>query len=185
MRTAIDKIIRITDAQSTFWRASHGWAPIEAANLLSKSRLDRQTSLARTLHDYAAQPNAAILDARLILGYVTLRSLCEGLIKLTFSVHYLDYQKDVNAIRRKGAIADPDEMTLDPLIGLYDKVFSDQWVPYLRCVQAKGNAIHGFKDRSLGTFAELQSCITQYRDFLIQSDGKLPYPDEICRPSLY
>ncbi len=178
MKQAIEKIIRITDAQAAFWKKAHGWAPIAAANILSKSRLDRQCALARTLRDYLQKPIPEEEDARLILAYVTLRALCEGAIKLAFSVWYLDYQKDVDALKKKGRLLDPDGATFDPLITLYEKKFTSRWTPCFRRIQARGNAIHAFKDRPLGSYAELREAIIEYREFLVDSDSRLPYPDD-------
>jgi hypothetical protein len=72
MTAVVDKIVRVTEAQAAFWSRAHGWAPTAAAGLLSKSRLDRQCSLARTLKDYAKRPPPDEEDARFILAYVNL-----------------------------------------------------------------------------------------------------------------
>jgi len=179
MKHSIEKIIRVSDAQAAFWKNSHGWAPLAAANLLSKSRLDRQCALARTLRDYLRKPSPDEEDARLILGYVTLRALCEGVIKLTFSIWYCDYQKDVNALKeRNGKVQDPDGATFNPLIDLYQKKFTAKWTPFFRRIQTRGNAIHAFKDRPLGSFSELQEAIEEFKEFLIDADSQLPYPDD-------
>lgn len=45
----IDRIVELTEAQTDFWSQSHGWAPRDAADVLSRSRLDRQVDLARCL----------------------------------------------------------------------------------------------------------------------------------------
>src|SRR5579885_850253 len=116
MVSKIDKIVRVTDAQVAFWRRAHGWAPLTAAGLLSKARLDWQSALARTLRDYSKQPKNDAEDGRLILGYVTLRALAEGTLKLFFTVWYDDYAADVDAIVKGGKLINPDEVKFDSLI---------------------------------------------------------------------
>jgi hypothetical protein len=73
----IKRIIATTEAMERFWRRAHGWAPAEAADMLAAARLDRQVSFTHTPSDchkpFAPQES----EARLILGYVTLRALCE------------------------------------------------------------------------------------------------------------
>jgi len=182
MTAVVDKIVRVTEAQATFWSRAHGWAPTAAAGLLSKSRLDRQCSLARTLKDYAKRPLSNEEDARLILAYVTLRTLSEGTLKLFFSVWYSDYSADVDAIMKRGKRLDPDGAAFDPLIKLFEMKTSGRWTRLLRRIQARGNAIHAFKDRPLGSFSELRATIKGYGDFLIDTDNRLPYPDADFAP---
>jgi hypothetical protein len=182
MKKDIEKIIRVTDAQASFWKKAHGWAPVTAADLLSKSRLDRHCSLARTLKDYMKKPTPEETDGRLILAYATLRALCEGTIKLTFSVWYDDYQKDVDSLKKKGKLIDPDGASFDPLIALYGKKFTQAWTPMFRKIQERGNAIHAFKDRPLGSYTELQETIVEYCQFLIDADSRLPYPEGASMP---
>lgn len=45
----VKRIIKLTEGLTNFWKSSRAWAPIEAAELLTKSRLDWQASLARQL----------------------------------------------------------------------------------------------------------------------------------------
>src|ERR1039457_2828378 len=78
--TAADtaRIVQVTVGLERFWRSVHGWAPKESAAMLAAARLDRQVSFARTLERYREPFPAEEAEALLILGYVTLRSLCEG-----------------------------------------------------------------------------------------------------------
>ena len=179
----IDKIIRVTDAQVAFRSRAYGWAPLTAAGLLSKARLDWQSALARTLRDYATLPRNDEEDARLILGYVTLRALAEGTLKLFFTVWYSDYAVDVDAIVKSGKFINPDEVKFDSLIRLFEKKADPRWTPLLRLIQSRGNAIHAFRSRPIGTFAELQDAIHQYGEFLVDTDQRLPYPDNELAPS--
>ena len=45
----VSRIICLTGEMINFWKNSQTWAPIEAANLLTKSRLDWQASLSKQL----------------------------------------------------------------------------------------------------------------------------------------
>ena len=72
----INRIINLTEGLSDFWKSPHGWAPIEAANLLTKSRLDWQASLARQLKLFLDETNTE--SGFLILAWATLGSLTEG-----------------------------------------------------------------------------------------------------------
>ena len=68
----ISLIVSKTEAIATFW-GDGGWAPTSAAKLLSKSRLDWQVSLARTLTLWvppAVSPQSPDEAGRLILGGV-------------------------------------------------------------------------------------------------------------------
>jgi hypothetical protein len=45
----IQRITKLNAGIQKFWSKSRGWAPIEAAGLLAKSRLDWQVSLSEAL----------------------------------------------------------------------------------------------------------------------------------------
>lgn len=182
--SAIDRIIRVTKAQEHFWSQSHGWAPKDAANLLAEARLDRQLSFAHTLHDYLPPfpPDAA--EARQILGYTTLRSLCEGSLKLFFSVWFEGYRKDQDAVYdRKLTLVSPEDIAFDRLIALYAKKGESKFEPFLRRVQRRGNAIHHFRDRDIGTQSQLIADIVEFKEFLLAVNSQLPYPDDIYDPA--
>jgi len=172
-------------ALECFWSKSHGWAPVAAADLLAEARLDRQVSFTHTLHDYLVPFPSESAEARQILGYTTLRSLCEGVLKLFFSVFFEDYQNDQDAVYdRNEALVSPEDIAFDRLIALYAKKGDSKFVPFLRRVQQRGNAIHHFSDRDIGTQAKLIEDIVEFQEFLLAVNGQLPYPDEICDPAL-
>jgi hypothetical protein len=105
-----------------FWRAAHGWAPIEAAGLLSKARLDWQVSLSSSLRNWLRDAPAALSDGDLILAWTNLGALIEGTLKLFLSVYYRDLQADVENLKAAGAFdhkarasKSPDGLTLEPL----------------------------------------------------------------------
>ena len=87
-----------------FWKAAHGWAPIEAAGLLSKARLDWQVSLSSSLRNWLRDPPAALSDGDLILAWTNLGALIEGTLKLFLSVYYNDFQADVENLKAAGAL---------------------------------------------------------------------------------
>src|SRR5947207_145071 len=98
------RIVRITMGLERFWRAVHGWAPKEAADMLAAARLDRQVSFAHTLERYREPFPAEEAEALLILGYVTLRSLCEGVLKLFCAVWWEDYRKEPEVPKNKAGV---------------------------------------------------------------------------------
>jgi hypothetical protein len=70
----IARIESLNDGLRAFWSNAHGWAPDAAAELMSKSRLDRQASLSRSLRHWAAEPPDSLEDGDLILGWANLEA---------------------------------------------------------------------------------------------------------------
>lgn len=89
----ISRIIKLTEGLTEFWESSHGWAPIEASELLTKSRLDWQASLARQLRLFLDPVNLKE-SGPLILAWTILGSLTEGVMKLFLSVWYEHYNAE-------------------------------------------------------------------------------------------
>ena len=181
----IHNTIKVAEGLSRFWRSARGWAPAGAADLLEEARLDRFLSFAHTLPDFVDQFSEGTAEARLIVGYATLRSMSESTLKLFFSVYYEDYRKDPDIIRiRNGDVADPDDSKFDQLIHLFSLKGAPEFIPLLRRIQSRGNAIHAFKDRLTGTQSELIDDINQFGDFLIEVNARFPYPDDMYNPEL-
>jgi len=179
----IGKIIRTTEAMENFWHRPHGWAPAEAAALLTAARLDRQTSFTRTLHDYLTPFPPEQAQAKQILGYATLRSLCEGVLKLSLSVWLKSYSCDKNAVRdNRGQVVPPEKIRLDRSIVFYTRRVDAGHEEFLRRVQKRGNAIHHFRDNEIGTQDELIADIIHFWDFLLAVNDRLPYPDDFYNP---
>ena len=84
----IHNTIKVAEGLSRFWSSARGWAPEGAADLLEEARLDRFLSFAHTLPDFVEPFSRESSEARLIVGYATLRSMSESLLKLFFSVYY-------------------------------------------------------------------------------------------------
>jgi len=164
-----------------FWSAADNWAPFEAAQLLSRSRLDWQVSLSRCLSIWVGHGSPRESDGRLILAWANLGSLVEGLLKWCLSIFYHSYQADIAAIRKRGKLVDPDGLSLEPLrIFFRDRVWleeeRDDWDRWLLHIQLRRNAIHAFKDRPLGTLDEFHEDTAVYAVLLRALDGRAPYP---------
>jgi len=174
----VDRIIERNRSICDFWSSSFGWAPLEAAELLNKSRLDWQVSLSHSLRLWIPIEVDAASEARLILGWSNLGSLVEGTLQLFLSVFYLDYQNDLAGIRQWGKLLDPDEAMLEQLRQFFRKrIWHDEtWNGFVLGVQQRRNAIHAFRDRDIGTFADLHDAIRKYLQFLEDTDARLPYP---------
>jgi len=176
----IRRIIAITEAMERFWKRAHGWAPRAAAKLMADARLDRQTSFVHTLYDYLKPFSEREAEARQILGYVTLRSLCEGILRLFFAVWLEAYSRDVDApVDRNKSIVAPENVRFERLIALYSQKGSAEYETFLRRVQERGNAIHHFTDRQIGSQDELIADIAQFLEFLLAVNSSLPYPDDM------
>lgn len=67
LQSTVDKTISFTEQLIKFWKRAEGWAPVEAAIILSKSRLDWQLSLTKQLNLYITQEDNKE-EGLLILG---------------------------------------------------------------------------------------------------------------------
>lgn len=195
----VSRIIRLTEEITDFWKSPNGWAPLKAAELLTKSRLDWQASLARQLELFLDKSNTE--SGYVILAWVTLGSLLEGTLKLFLSVYYKDYhiQNITQEYKKvkvwKGNLIEPDELTLDKLrLFFKDKVFPKDakdtwneqgeidWLDWIYKIQKYRNAIHAFKSREIGDMEEFYSELKNYLIFLRKVNNSLPYPDEVYKP---
>lgn len=176
----VKNIISGNEQLASFWGNSHGWAPDSAADLMSKSRLDWQVSLSKTLLKWTF--NEESYDGELILAWSNLGALVEGSLKLFLSVYYEDYSGDVDKlINRKGKQVDPDALAIEKLKQFFKKkeLLNEQWFPYIDLVQQRRNAIHAYKDRPLGDRHEFEAAVGQYLLLLRTINRMLPYPDEM------
>jgi hypothetical protein len=179
----LDVIEMISARTADFWSKAHGWAPKEAADLLSNSRLDWLDSFNRTLRarvqDVTEHPDE---PAVLILAWAHLRTLVEGHLKLFLAVFLMDYLKDPHAPLKdhkkpeKGPKI-PDTMSYEAIrqfIGKKELLASHHGL--IDMVQQRGNAIHAFADRPIGTAEEYLEHIALYRKFLESVEYSLPNP---------
>jgi hypothetical protein len=181
MKKIVEKIISYNSQLRKFWSNSYGWAPDEAADLMSKSRLDRQVLLSECLKLWF--DSDSIDDGKLILAWTNLGCLVEGNLKLFLSVYFSDYKEDIHAIKnRKGKLIEPDSLALEKLKLFFKNknILSKKWIDFISVVQKRRNAIHAFKDRDIGDFEELKKYVELYNEFI--RDFNLPYPDDIYEP---
>jgi hypothetical protein len=195
----VNRIINLTEGLTKFWKSSSGWAPIEAAKLLTKSRLDWQASLARQLKLFLDKTDKEY--GLLILAWTTLGSLTEGALKLFLSVYFRAYQtqnlaKEFKLVKdKKGNLISPDGLMLEKLrLFFSERVFpidakehwirqgEIDWIDWIRKIQQRRNAIHAFKDKDIGDLEEFHAELKNYLIFLRKINNGLPYPDEIYMP---
>lgn len=185
IKEVVERIIHLNTGIYEFWGKPSGWASIEAAALLDKSRLDWQLSLTLYLKNWLNKVYDEKDYASLILAWVNIGSLVEGTIKLALSVYYKDYLNDANRVFSRGQFQDPDALMLDKL-----RTFSkgklwhenSKWDSWILHIQQKRNAIHAYKDRELGTFSDFFDALKEYLKFIRHINGRLPYPDGIYEP---
>jgi hypothetical protein len=183
----VNRIVTLNNGLRLFWsKMEEGWAPTEAAQLLSRSRLDWQVSLSRCLKFWLSECSPDENDGRLILAWTNLGSLVEGTMKLFLSVYYVDFQKDDLALRRDGSLIDPDTMDLDKMRQFFRERFwqggDERWDSWILHIQQRRNAVHAFKNRDIGTLDEFYDDVRKYLKFLRYINEKLPYPGEVYIP---
>jgi hypothetical protein len=174
--TLCKKIAALTKSMMDFWEGG-GWAQGAAADLLDKSMLRWQTSLADSLSRWVN----ATSDGDLILAWSNLGALVEGQLKLFLCVYYHDYESDIAGIRRRGQRIDPDLSQLEELRQFFVRRIWDggtNWNSYVELVQQRRNAVHAFKKREIGTFREWTDALRLHLSFVRDIDSGLPYPDE-------
>lgn len=183
----IGRIEKLNGQLAKFWSKSDEWAPVAAAGLLGKSRLDWQVSLSGTLHLWIRDPAEALTPAELILAWANLGSLIEGTIKFFLSVYYETFKADIDNLKKVNAYnkkkqepLSPDGLTLEPLrqyCALREILDKDDLALVL-LVQQRRNAIHAFKDRPIGDEAEFQKSVRAYLQMLRNCIARLPYPGD-------
>ncbi len=177
----VKRIISGNQQLASFWSVSHGWAPDEAAKLMSKSRLDWQVELSEALDIWSSDE---LKDGQLILAWANLGALIEGTLKLFLAVYYMDYAGDAESFKKKGKLIEPDSLALEKLKQFFKKksLLNDEQVSHIELVQQRRNAIHAFKDRPIGTKNEYHECVSKYLELMIYINNSLPYPDSIYGP---
>ncbi len=179
----VNRIVTLNDGLRQFWTNVEGWAPIEAAQLLSKSRLDLQVSLSVCLKIWLSEPFPEDKSGRLILAWSNLGSLVEGTMKLFLSVFYEGYKSDVEAIKNKGKLIDPDGLQLESMRQFFRKrICGKEWDEWILHIQNRRNAIPAYKNRDIGTFEEFFADVRSYLKFLRYINSRLPYPEDMFMP---
>ena len=118
----------------------------------------------------------------MILAWVNLSALVEGMLKLILCVYYQDYAKDEAALRKKGKLQEPDGQMLNELRTFMAKnVWTEKekatWDPWLYKIQERRNSIHAYKKRELGSFVEWRAELRNHLTFVRRINSSLPYPD--------
>lgn len=180
----INRIVTLNDGLRQFWSDVEGWASIEAAQLLSKSRLDLQVSLSICLKIWVTESFQDNKNGSLILAWANLGSLVEGTMKLFLSVFYTGYKSDVEAIKNKGKLVDPDGLQLESMRHFFKKrIWGKDWDEWIRFIQNRRNTIHAYKCKDIGTFEEFFYNVGKYLKFLRYINDRLPYPEDFFKPS--
>lgn len=191
IKEVIDRIESLNRGIAKFWSKSNGWAPVTAAGLLGKSRLDWQASLSASLQLWIREPADALTPAELILAWANLGSLIEGTIKTLLSVWYETYKGDIESLKKanvydhsKQTALSPDGLGLEKL-RTYCKakgLLGADGDALVELVQQRRNAIHAFKDRPIGDGFEFQGAVRGYLALLRNVNARLPYPDDTYAP---
>lgn len=178
LKTAVDDIIRINAFLDDFW-GNGGWASGNAARLLTESRLDRQVGLSRTLTLWLDPPNDNDSEGRLILAWANLGALVEGTMKWFLCVFEKDYANSPETDRHGNRI-EPDNVWFAKLCRYFvDEVGqTPEFDRLCTRVRRRRNAIHAYSDHSIGTWAEWNESVIDYRRFLVHFALAVPYPDE-------
>jgi hypothetical protein len=183
----VQRIENLNTQLADFWSKSDGWAPVAAAGLLGKSRLDWQVSLSGSLRLWMRDPADALTSAELILAWTNLGSLIEGTIKLFLSVYYETFKADIDNLKKVNAYnkkkrepLSPDGLTLEPLrrYCALREILNKVDLALVQLVQQRRNAIHAFKDRPIGDDAEFQQSVMGYLQMLRNVIARLPYPGD-------
>ncbi len=191
VRDIINRIIKLNSGLTQFWTKAEGWAPIKAAGLLNKSRLDWQVSLSKCLKIWIEKEKFKEEDGFLILAWANLGSLVEGNMKLFLSVYYETYknENDIDFIKKNNRIIDPDILNLGRLRmffrdGVWEKnTVEKEWDKWILHIQQRRNAIHAYENRKLGSFEEYYIDLHKYLLFIRNLNNRLPYPDDIYKPT--
>ncbi|MCL4554859.1 MAG: hypothetical protein M1617_04185 [Actinobacteria bacterium] len=170
-----ERVVLLTSDTMAFWKTATGWAPAEAAGLLSRSMLEWQASLAASLPRWIH----ASEDGDLILAWANLGALVEGMLRLFLCVYYADYQDDEQPMWMSGNVQQPDEASLELLRQFFvSSVWTGEWNwnSYVQFVQLRRNAIHAFRPRDIGTFDEWRAALRIHLAFVCDLNDRLPYP---------
>lgn len=173
------RIENLTYNIMSFWKHPHGWAPPEAADLLNASMLEWQISLATCLRGWLGMSS----PGQLILAWANLGALVEGQLKLHLCVHYKDYKKDAEAVRKRGILKVPDECMLEELRQFFAKRIwglGEDWNHWIKHVQERRNSIHAYKERDIGTPDEWRRDLVRHLSFVRYINSMLPYPEEFA-----
>ena len=172
-------IAGMVEEMRAFWSSARGWAPDRAADLLSRSRLDRQVSLAQCLQRWLPESERVeMTEGELILAWANLGAVVEGSLKTLLCVHFEDYALDGAAPQDRRGVIVPDRLTLEALRQFLKKLdLLPEHHEFIETVQQRRNGIHAFKHREIGSAAEFETALRQGLKMLANLDEHLPTPD--------
>jgi hypothetical protein len=158
-----------------FWQHnSLGWAPTDVSDIFGKTVLERQTALAGALSIWLGRDS----EGELILAWVNLGALVEGLMKLFLCVYLHDYRKAESIWAKRET---PESEVLYNLQKFFaEQVWSPEqkvnWDPWINRIRKLRNSIHAFRKADLGSFGEWTQQLRMHLMFLRTLDAQLPYP---------
>lgn len=181
LKSTIDDIVCVNAFLDDFW-GKGGWAPSEAAKLLSDSRLDRQTELSRTLSLWLESSDNHDSEGRLILAWTNLGALVEGTMKWFLCVFEHNYATAPETDRYGNPI-EPYDVWFAKLCNYFaDNVWTDQqkqqFHNWCHTIRKRRNTIHAYSDNDIGTWNAWQQAVVTYLQFLVDLGFQAPYPDE-------
>ena len=147
------------------------WGYPATAELIQSQRFVWFTSLIRCLRKFLDEPFNDEPYAQQILGYVSLRSLCEYLLKIYALVHDADYEhSDKKFKNHDGSTIPTSGLSYEQLKQTFRFLAHDGFEDYLSRVQQRGNAIHSYKNRSIGVHPDLCADIRHFAAFFHEID---------------
>jgi hypothetical protein len=178
VKTTIDDIVCVNAFLNNFW-GNGGWAPSKGRKLLSEARLDRQVELSRTLSIWLEPPNGDDSEGRLILAWANLGVLVEGTMEWFLCVFEHHYAKAPETDRH-GNRVEPDDVWFARLCSYFVRQVGQtpEFDRLCTRIRRRRNAVHAYSDRPIGTWAEWNEFVIDYRRFLVHFAMAVPYPDE-------
>jgi hypothetical protein len=162
-----------------FWQYdSKGWAPTDVSEILGKSKLEWQSSLAKAIRIWLSGDS----EGELILAWANLGALVEGLLKLFLCVYLHDYRKAERVWTGNGQLKTPDGEILYNIQKFFaDEVWNSSqkadWDPWIEHIRKRRNSIHAFKSQDLGSFDEWKKDLRIHLMFIRELNAQMPYPE--------
>lgn len=176
----------VAERLDAFWSNPGGWPPQETIDALKGARIDWVASLVRGLARRVEEVRNSPDDpGTLIIAWAHLRAIAESYIRLFLVVHLTDYMKSPHALKDESGnpyMPGKREVTLEHLRQFLNKEdVLARHDGFLRTIQQRGNAIHPFSNRDIGTAADFEQHVREFIPFLRELARSLPLPhhDEV------
>jgi hypothetical protein len=142
------------------------WGYPSSVELVQAQRFVWFASLARCTRKFLEGPFDDERSAQQILGYVSLRSLCEYLLKVYVLTHVSDYESsDKHFKNSDGSMVPAMNLTYEQLKQTFRFLHHEEFEEYLTRIQQRGNAIHSYRNRTIGNYSELCADIRHFAAF--------------------